>query len=151
MGIIDAAIAKLSREQRSEWEEVMLIAKDPMDSRSSWTPEHRLAIRMALADHACSQVDAMVVMSGITQWSRRLGVLLSCVVAREALRFVPDPNASTISAIETAERWVHGKAKTEECATVSWVSHFAEHKMVDAVRAASFAASAAHSGHPDSD
>ncbi len=149
MKIIEPAIAKLGSEQVSEWDEIRLLSKDPIDSLKSWTPEHRLAVRLALADYACSQLDAMVVLSGVAQWSRRLGVSLACVVAREALRFVPKNASSAIGAVETAERWVIGKATETECKTMFYMAMSTDLSTVNARFSASYAAYAAYCDYPD--
>jgi len=66
-------------------------------------------------DCVLGQSDAGMVLRSITKKSPRLGLVLSCKVAREALRFVPEGDARPLQAIEAAERLVRGEATVEEC------------------------------------
>lgn len=112
---ITAAIAALPECEQSEWDELQLDVSDPLDSLSSWTPEHRTAVRRAIADYAFSQTDAQDVLCEITIWSRRLGAALACTVAREVLHYVPTGEHRPRVAIEAAERWARGEGTAEEC------------------------------------
>ncbi len=125
--IIDTAIARLDREQQSEWTELQLGARDPLDTLSSWTPEHRATVRMALVNYASWQSNAREVMHSITTWSPRLGVALACVVARELLSHVPVGESRPLRAIETAERWTRWQATAKECKT-AYLAAFAASK-----------------------
>jgi hypothetical protein len=113
--VIERAIASLSPEQQSEWADLQSGARDPLDTLSAWTPEHRLAITRAWSNWAREQTDARFVLRTIAAWSLRLAVLLACRVAREALRYVPTSELRPLRAVETAERWVRGRATGEEC------------------------------------
>jgi hypothetical protein len=113
--VIDKAIAALPSEQQSEWAEIQHGARDPLDTLSAWTPEHRLAITLAWSDWARSQTNASVVLRTISAWSLRLAVLLACRVAREALRYVPDDEHRPIRAIKAAEGWARGEVSEMEC------------------------------------
>jgi hypothetical protein len=105
---------------------------------SAWTPEHRNAVAIAWSDWARTQSDARAVLLTIAAWSRRLGVLLACRVARESLRYVPEGELRPLRAIETAERWVRGEASAEECGRAAYAA-YAE----AACRAAAYAAEVA--------
>ncbi len=115
MEAINDAIAKLAPELRSEWSELHPEHRDPADTLGSWRPEHRLAVRTALADYASSQTDARDVVENIGCWSCKIGAALTCVVAREALKHALEGDSRPQLAIDTAERWVRGEATTEEC------------------------------------
>lgn len=112
---IATAIALLSSEQQSKWDELQRGAQDPLDTLASWTPEQRAAVRSAVADYAGSQTDARDALNSIAQWSRRLGVALACSVARKTLRYVPHGETRPLRAIETVERWSRGEATNVEC------------------------------------
>ncbi len=137
---IDKAIAALSAEQQREWtathdghvgDGCALIAQ--------WTPEARRAVEVALHDYALASNDARGVLGEIARWSRRLGVALACVVAREALRYVPEGELRPLRAIETAERWTRGEATVEECRQAASAASSAY-----AASAAAYAANAAN-------
>jgi len=72
-----------------------------------------------ICDWAKGQTDASMVLRSITKDSPRLGMLLACRVAREALRFVPEGNQRPLQAIEAAERLVRGEATEEDRDLVS--------------------------------
>jgi hypothetical protein len=145
--VIDDAISELPSEQQSAWAEIQRGARDPLDTISRWTDEHRLAVAGALADWSRSQGDARIVLRKITAWSRKLGVLLACRVAREALRYVPAGEDRPLRAIEAAERWARREGPVEECwsaaaeARKAAITTYAAAK--DAAGAADAAASAA--------
>jgi hypothetical protein len=146
---VTTAIAALPREQQSEWAELQHGAADPIDTLASWTPEHRAALRTALADYALSQTDARDVLRAIATWSRRLGVALACVVARESLRHVPADELRPLRAIETAERWTRGEATAEECRKAADAAYAARRGAYNdaASYAADAAAGAAHAAY----
>lgn len=116
---IAAAIAMLSSEQQSKWDELQRGAQDPLDTLASWTPEQRAAVRYAVADYAGSQTDARDALSSITLWSPRLGIALTCAVARMSLRHVPQGETRPLCTIETVERWSRGDATEAECSAAS--------------------------------
>ncbi len=115
MKTIDEAIERLAPEQRSEWNELQLGALDPLDTLDSWSAEHRMAVRTALADYASSQSDAAMVVRKFTAWSSRLGALSACLVAREAARHVPACDSHPLWIIDAAERVARGEGFSDEC------------------------------------
>jgi hypothetical protein len=138
MNIIDKAIAALPSEQQSEWAEIQRGARDPIETLSAWTPEHRNIVSVAWAEWAYSREDARIVLKAINAWSRKLGVFIACRVAREALRYVPAGEDRPLRAIETAERWCRREATAEECDRAANAAY-------SAASAACYAAAAAHS------
>lgn len=114
------AIAALPREQQTEWREIHGTddnAPLSLDWRTlpRWTPEHREAVATALHDWCLSQRSACAVLRVVTESSRRVGVRLSCAVARSALPEVLRGGGTARSTIETVERWVRGEASLDEC------------------------------------
>ncbi len=123
MQVIIDAIGSLQVEQQSEWNELQLGARDPLDTLDSWTSEHRSAVRFALADYACSVGYASKALASIASWSRRMGVALSCVVAREGLRYITEVELVPRIAIQNAENWVHGLSSAGACRSLSSVTY----------------------------
>lgn len=114
------AIAALPREQQTEWREIHGTddsAPLSLDWRTlpRWTPEHREAVATALHDWCLSQSDACAVLRAVTASSRRVGVRLSCAVARQPIPAVLYDKDTARSTIETVERWVRGEASLDEC------------------------------------
>jgi hypothetical protein len=115
MNIIDKAIAKLPPEYQREWEAINEGVRDPIDKISEWFPAHRRAVAVAWSDWAREQTDARVVIIAVAKWSPKLGVLLACVCAREAVKYVSASERRPYAAIETAEFWVLGRASGQSC------------------------------------
>ncbi len=107
--LVDEAISRLSPKEQYDWDALKNGDSDPIDTLDAWNPEHRLAVRRALAEYAVSRNDAREVLREIISWSPRIGALLACVVAREALRYVPHGEHVQRHAIEASERWARGE------------------------------------------
>ena len=123
MNSIAQALAQLPPEQQSEWEELQQGAVDPLDTLTSWTPEHRRAVRVGLSGWVRAQPDPHSMLGVVVYWSRRLGVMLACDDARETLRYVPAGEARPLLAIETAERWARtGAVPPLECRDAAYAS-----------------------------
>jgi len=134
--VIENAIAVLPRECRNEWAEIVSSVHDPLDVFSSWSLEHRKTIIVAWSDWVREQNDAREVLRSISTWSPRLGMLLACRVAREAIRIVPEDDGRPLHAIETAERWVNGEATAEECKRAADEAYAVADATADAAAAA---------------
>jgi hypothetical protein len=141
------AVSRLSSDQLTSWrdahgQERPAPLRLDWSTIVEWTPEHRACVRAALHDWCCEQLDARDVLRALTQWNRRLGVWLTCQVARTTLHLVPADEHRPRIAIETAERWIRGEATAEECrrAADSAYAAYAAAYAYDAASAAYYAA-----------
>ena len=81
-----------------------------------------------------------------TPWSQQTAVLFACDCAERVLPIYEKsyPNDQRPrQAIETARKWVHGKATLEEVQAAAYAAHAAAYAAADAARAAHAAADAA--------
>ena len=113
------------------------------------TPEHRCHVAATLHDWCALQRDACAVVDEITSVDRRLGVWLACQVVRTVLHHIPAGEDRPRIAVEAAERWVRGKASSQECRTAArnaeefWLTTQNNHTVISVATASSSVAYAA--------
>ncbi len=113
------------------------LAVDPLEAEDAWkifgvdgiphslenfADRGRVAYRQALetiSQWVMTRSSADIAMGEIAAYDSRLEVWLSCAVAREALPLAQKNDDRPLKAIETAERWVIGRATPAECGAAS--------------------------------
>lgn len=112
--IVESAISALSPEQQSDWREIQKTRFEALSDMSSWTHEHRRAVRCGLAAWAMQKQDAGAVLGSISRWSRRLGVAVGCTLVRPVLPSVEPKWQRWAATLDTAFAWaMDSKSKTE--------------------------------------
>jgi hypothetical protein len=100
--------------------------------------------------NTCEQADWMLwllaTMIKEKKWpSRKTVVLCACDCAETALKFVPEDELRPKIAIQTARKWITGKATIEECKKAAEDAYAAASYVASASSAAAYAAAAASS------
>jgi hypothetical protein len=98
---------------------------------------------LKVAWRTCPRADWLLWLGGRLVDRKKL-VLAACKCARTALKFIPAGEDRPLKAIETAERWIEGKATIEEVRSVAAVAADAAYADAYAAYAAYAAAYAAY-------
>ena len=125
-------------EQRYDFEAAALALSDWTGRGHEEMRAHGLRV---IADYVRTEFkDARKALEWLVKQNHRLGVWCACACAREALKYVPKGEDRPRIAIETAEKWVRGKATKNQVEKASDAAYYAAYYATYAAANAAYAA-----------
>ena len=118
---IQAELRKLTPDELRNWCEIHGLVENPPRLRvrfatmSQWSPTHQQHVVAGLKNWCIEQNYADAVLRQFVLLDRRLAIWCACQVSRSVLRYISQNGLETsLSVIETVERWVRAEASESE-------------------------------------